>query len=432
MLPERVETLIVGAGQAGIAMSAHLGGCGVPDLVLERHRIAERWRSERWESLVANGPAWHDRFPDMEYSRSTPDSFPGKEEVADYLVAYAERISAPVLSEVEVLAVRKIAGQGRFQVQTSEGDLVADSVVAATGPFQRPVIPSIVPDDVGITQIHSSGYRNPDQLPEGGVLVVGSGSSGAQIAEELLLSGREVVLSVGPHERPPRRYRGQDYVWWLGVLGKWDREAPSQGREHVTISVSGAYGGKTVDFRRLAQRGMNLVGRTESYADGVVSFAPDLKRNIENGDSYYLSVLDQADAYAAETGLSLPEEPDARLIGPDPECMRSPTLSLDLEEAGISNIIWATGYRFDFGWLGVDVFDDRGRPRHRRGISAVPGLYFIGLPWLSCRGSSFIWGVWRDAKFIADHIAIRRNYMEHCGATPGNRLRDRRQVATKT
>ncbi len=416
MSTEKIDTLVVGGGQAGLAMSEHLSNHGVPHLVLERHRIAERWRSERWDSLVANGPAWHDRFPGLEFE-TDPDAFAPKEMVADYFVAYAEKIKAPIRCGVEVKQVRKNAGHPGFRIETSDGVIEANSVVAATGPFQRPVIPPLVPAEAPLMQIHSNAYRNPGQLPDGAVLVVGAGSSGGQIADELLRAGRSVYLSVGPHDRPPRSYRGRDFVWWLGVLGKWDAAAPGPGTEHVTISVSGAHGGHTVDFRSYAARGMQLVGRTESCADGLIRFAPDLRQNLEAGDANYLSVLDEADAYVERNGLDLSEEPEAREIGPDPDCVTNPIMQLDLAEAGVTSIIWATGFALDYGWLQVDAFDEDGKPKHQRGVSAEPGIYFLGLPWQSRRGSSFIWGVWHDAKFIADQIAIQRSYLAYRSAT---------------
>jgi putative flavoprotein involved in K+ transport len=394
-------------------MSEHLSCHGLAHLVLERHRIAERWRTERWDSLVANGPAWHDRFPTREFSDSGPDDFPPKEEVAAYFEAFAKQIKAPIRCGVDVTQARRDDSGRGFRVETSEGVIQARNLVAATGPFQKPILPPIVPAEAGIHQIHSNGYRNPGQLPEGAVLVVGAGSSGVQIADELLRSGKRVYLSVGPHDRPPRRYRGHDFVWWLGVLGKWDAETPNPGTEHVTIAVSGAHGGQTVDFRRLAQRGMTLLGRTEGYAGGRLSFAPDLAKNIAAGDANYLSLLDEADAYVEREGLDLPEEPEARRIAPDPDCVTRPILDLDLAEAGVTAIVWATGYAFDFSWLKVDgVFDERGKPRHHRGVSTLPGLYFLGLPWLARRGSSFIWGVWVDAKNLAAEIAERSGSAE--------------------
>jgi putative flavoprotein involved in K+ transport len=410
---EKIDTLVVGAGQAGVAMSEHLSKSGVPHLVLERSRIAERWRTERWDSLVANGPAWHDRFTGLEFSDTDAEAFATKESVADYFVAYAEKFDAPIRCGVEVKEVRRQEGRPGFRVETSDGVIEANHVVAATGPFQRPIMPAIVPDDAGIMQMHSNTYRNPGQLPEGGVLVVGAGSSGAQIADELRRSGKKVYLSVGPHDRPPRSYRNRDFVWWLGVLGKWDADTPPAGAEHVTISVSGAHGGQTVDFRRLAAEGMLLVGRTNAYKDGVLSFGTDLCDNIAHGDANYLSVLDEADAYIAGNGLDLPPEPEARVIGPDPDCMTHPILDLDLVEAGITTIIWATGFAVDYSRLQADTFDDKGRPIHQRGIANEPGIYFVGLPWLSRRGSSFIWGVWHDAKFIADQISKDRMYLAY-------------------
>ena len=413
MAVEKTETLVIGAGQAGIAMSEHLTAGGIPHLVLERARIAERWRSARWDSLVANGPAWHDRFPGLDVAGVDPDAFAPKEAVAEYFADYAQKFGAPVRCGVAVTRVRRLARRPGFHVETSEGEIEADTVVVATGPFQDPAIPAIVPSDAPVRQLHSSLYRNPGALPEGAVLVVGAGSSGTQIADELLRAGRRVFLSVGPHERPPRAYRGRDFVWWLGVLGKWDIQASAPGTEHVTIAVSGAEGGRTMDFRRLAAAGMTLVGRTEAYADGVLRFAPGLAETIARGDAYYTALLDEADAFVIRNGLDLPEEPGARVFAADPPCVTAPLATLDMAAEGISTIVWATGFSSDYSWLEVDAFDAEGRPKHQRGVSAESGLYFLGLPWLSGRGSSFIWGVWHDARFLADHIRTRGHYLRY-------------------
>ncbi|MDR3506176.1 MAG: NAD(P)/FAD-dependent oxidoreductase [Acidocella sp.] len=405
MSVEKVETLVIGAGQAGIAMSEHLGKRGVPHLVVERKRIAERWRSERWDSLVANGPAWHDRFPNKLFDKTEPDGFAPASQIVDYLVEYAEQVKAPVRTGVEITSLRK---EGEvFIAETADGVIEAKNVVTATGPFQKPVIPPVVPADAGIAQIHSANYHNPAQLPEGAVLVIGAGSSGVQIADELRRAGRKVYLSVGPHDRPPRRYRGKDFVWWLGALGQWNIEALQPGLEHVTIAVSGARGGHTVDFRELAASGITLVGLTQNYQDGVLSFSGDLEKNIAAGDANYLGMLQAADAYIAREGLDFPEEPEAHHLGPMPACATDPLLTLDLAEAGVTSIVWATGYALDFSWIKLDIFEPNGRPRHKRGVSEVPGLYFLGLAWLSRRASPFIWGVWHDADYLAEQIAAR-------------------------
>lgn len=415
MAVEKIDTLVIGAGQAGIAMSEHLSRMDVAHIVLERSRIAERWRSERWDSLVANGPAWHDRFPGMEFEGIGPDGFPGKEAVADYLVAYADRIGAPIRTGVDVRRAERLKGRKGFRVETSGGVIETKRIVAATGPFQKPIVPEIIPEDAGVMQIHSAQYRNPDQLREGAVLVVGAGSSGVQIADELNRAGRRTYLSVGPHDRPPRRYRGRDFVWWLGVLGKWDMATPPEGAEHVTIAVSGARGGHTVDFRAMAAQGVILTGRTIGCDAGVVAFAGDAVENITAGDANYLSVLDEADAYVVRNGLDLPQEPEARELGPMPECLSEPITALNLEAEGVGTIIWATGFGVDYDWLKVDTFDGAGRPMHQRGVSQEEGVYFLGLPWQSRRGSSFLWGVWHDAKYIADQIGIQRGYEAYQG-----------------
>lgn len=412
---EKTDTLVVGGGQAGIAMSEHLGRAGVPHLVFEKSRTAEAWRTARWDALVANGPAWHDRFPGLEFEGCAPDEFVTKDRFAQYLVDYATKFNAPIREGVEVIEATRLPGQGGFLVKTSQGDIQARRIVAATGAFQHPVFPPIVPEFANVHQIHSFYYKNPEQLPEGAVMVVGAGSSGAQIADELNRAGRKVFLSVGPHDRPPRRYRGRDNVWWLGVLGLWDAAAPKPGAEHVTIAVSGARGGHTMDFRRLGGEGVTLVGRTKSFANGELSFEDDLVANVAAGDANYLQVLDMADAYVARMGLDLPQDPDARIMFPDPESLQHPLGALNLAKEGISTIIWATGFRQDFAWLKVDGFDERGAPIHQRGVSIEPDVYFLGLPWQSRRGSSFLWGVWHDAKHVADQIAIQRSYMLYDG-----------------
>ncbi|MEL7153018.1 MAG: NAD(P)/FAD-dependent oxidoreductase [Pseudomonadota bacterium] len=413
---EETDTVVVGAGQAGLAMSAHLSANDISHIVLERDRIAEAWRTSRWDSLVANGPAWHDRFPALEIEGIDPHSFAAKDRMAQYFEDFARKIDAPIRCGVSVSLVTRRQNESGFVVETSEGSISASNVVAATGPFQSPIIPPIVPEIEGIVQMHSNSYRNPDQLEPGGVLVIGAGSSGTQIAEELMRAGRNIWLSVGPHNRPPRAYRGLDFCWWLGVLREWDVPTLDPATAHITIAVSGANGGKTVDFRNLANQGMTLVGMAEGFADGVLRFAPDLADNIRRGDENHLGMLARADAYAAENGLNLPEEPEAHRIGPDPDCVTNPVLELDLAGNGITTILWATGYATDFSWLQVNALDESGKPAHHRGVSTAPGVYFLGLPWLSRRASSFIWGVWHDAKFLADHIDQRRKYLAHPGS----------------
>lgn len=416
MMPaEKTDTIVVGGGQAGIAMSEHLTANAVPHIVLEKSRTAEAWRTGRWDSLVANGPAWHDRFPNLKFDGNEPDEFVSKDRFAQYLVDYATMIRAPIREGVEVLEAVRRPGEGGFQVKTSAGEIFAKRIVAATGAFQHPVIPPLVPENADLTQIHSFHYKNPGDLPEGAVMVVGAGSSGSQIADELNRAGRKVFLAVGPHDRPPRRYRGRDFVWWLGVLGLWDIAAMKPGTEHVTISVSGAYGGRTMDFRRLGGEGVILTGRATGYDNGVLSVGGDLAANIAGGDANYREMLDLADAYVERTGLDLPEEPEARESFPDPEHLTSPLSQVDLKAEGISTIIWATGFARDYDWLKVDAFDEKGAPLHQRGVSVAPDVYFLGLPWQSRRGSTFLWGVWHDAKYVADQIAIQRSYLTYDG-----------------
>lgn len=402
---EQVETLIIGGGQAGLAMSEQLTRRGLPHLVVERHRIVERWRTERWDGLHANGPAWSDSMPGYPIPGVGSDAFATRDQIVDYFIAYADTIKAPVRCGVAVTALYAREEGAGFRAETSHGPIEATNVVAATGPFQRPAVPAIVPPDADVYQLHASRYRNPGQLPDGAVLVVGTGSSGAQIAEELLQAGRRVYLSVGRHIRLPRRYRGHDFVWWMDMQGLWHLPVGEQTPGHIPLAFSGAYGGVSVNYRDLAARGVALVGRAVSFRDGEMRFAQDLETNLAEGDRSCLAFLDQADAFAALRGLDLPEEPEARIIAADLSCVVKPPQALRLRDAEIGSIVWATGYTLDFGWLKVPVLDEGGAPVQRRGVTAVPGLYFLGLAWLSKRTSSFICGVGHDAAWLAEQIA---------------------------
>lgn len=406
-----VDTLVVGSGQAGIAMSEHLGHLGIEHIVLEKDRIAEAWRTRRWDSLVANGPCWHDKFPNMDFPHD-PDSFVPHGEVAEYFENYAKMIDAPIETGVEVQNIVKNKHKKGFSVSTNKGTLLANNIVVATGPFQKPLIPKIAPQDTSLYQIHSDHYKNPEQLPEGAVLVVGAGSSGVQIASELNSTGKKVYLSVGPHERPPRKYRDRDNVWWLGVLGTWHETTPPQ-RPIKGFAVSGMNGGQSVDFRKMGHEGIHLVGMTKAFTDNTVSFNDDLVDNIVSAEQSYLDNLEEMDRYIDNNGLDLPKEPEAKVFMEMPECMTAPIEALDFEKDNITSIIWASGFGYDYHWLDFDIFTDNGAPIHNRGITSEPGLYFVGLPYLSGKGSSFIWGVWHDAKRIAEYIDIQRHYQRY-------------------
>lgn len=406
-----VDTVVVGAGQAGVAMSEHLASLGISHVVLEKNRIAEAWRTRRWDSLVANGPCWHDRFPGLEFN-ADPDSFVHHDKVADYFEDYAKKFNLPIHTGVSVNKAYKSENRLGFTVETSEGTIYTQRIVSATGAFQKAVIPPVALKEPSFYQIHSDQYKNPQQLPDGAVLVIGAGSSGVQIADEINRSGKKVYLSVGQHERPPRNYRNRDNVWWLGVLGGWDFMRTDNG-PLKGLAVSGAHGGINIDFRELAKQGITLVGMTDSFADNTIKFKNDLKQNLEDADKALFAFYDEADAYVTKNGLDLPAEPQARHQLPNPECVVNPILELDMAEAGITSVIWASGFSYDFNWLQVNAFDEFNKPKHKQGISPERGVYFLGLPYLTGRGSSFIWGVWHDAKHIAEHIDIQRKYLEY-------------------
>ncbi|MEJ0078611.1 MAG: NAD(P)-binding domain-containing protein [Alphaproteobacteria bacterium] len=406
MATERVDTLIIGAGQAGLAMSHMLSRRGCGHLVVERHRIAERWRSERWDGLRFQFPNWSVQLPDFAFAHRDADAFAASPDIVDFLCAYADFAKAPVRCGVDVTALRR-DGAG-FVAETSTGPIASSNVVIATGPYQRAITPPLAKDVSSVFQVHASRYTNPDQLPPGAVLVVGSGASGAQIAEELARAGRRVFISVGRHKRMPRRYRGRDLIWWLSELGLDQTPVEKRGPDRALPLITGAYGGHTIDFRDYAAQGMTLLGHVTAARDGAMDFAADVAATLAAGDTTYLAFLDLVDSHIERSGLDMPAEPDARVFRADPPCVTAPLTHLTFADAGISAIIWATGYGVDFGWIGLPVFDGRGEPVHRRGVTDIPGLYFLGLQWLSRMNSSFLSGVGEDAAFLAGHISMRQ------------------------
>lgn len=416
MLPKEIDTVVVGGGQSGIAASEHLRRNDIAHVVLERCRIVERWRTQRWDSLVANGPAWHDRFPSLKFADISSDEFASKKQIVDYFEAYAKLIDAPVLSGIDVIKVNTNDDKMgyRFKLYTPDSVIYSKNVIVATGPFQIPSVPQFWKAECcDLFNIHSSEYHKPSDLPEGAVLVVGGGSSGSQIADELQRSGRKVFLSIGKHERPPRSYRGRDLVWWFGVLGTWAETKSGLGSEHVTIAVSGSRGGFTIDFREMANRGIILLGKLKMLSCSNIKFHNDLQRNLDYGDVLFNEFLDAADAYIVNNNLNFPRDCHSRARVHDSTFITNPIYELDIIKENIKSIIWSTGFKTDYSWLEFDVFDSRGNVVHKRGVTSVPGLYFVGLPWLFNRSSSFIWGTWYDSKFIVEDILIKRKHFTY-------------------
>jgi putative flavoprotein involved in K+ transport len=404
---ERVETLIIGGGQAGLTMSHMLSKRGRPHLVVERNRVAERWRSERWDGLHFQFPNWSVNLPDFPYADSDPDGFATKQDVLKYLEAYAEFVKPPLRAGVNVTRLRRHPSGNGFIADTPAGLIECNNVVVATGPYQRPKMPELLRDHKDLFQVHAANYTNPAQLPPGAVLVVGSGASGAQITEELMRAGRRVFLSVGRHRRVPRRYRGRDLMWWLYALGRDKMTAEERGPDRLLPLITGAYGGHTVDLRQFAADGATLLGHLAGAGDGVLQFANDLAENIRQGDATYNMFLNMADAHVASAGLDLPADPAAHERLPKPSGLDTPPAQLDLRAESINAVIWATGYTLDFGWIDMPAIKPDGEPIHRHGVAEIPGLYFIGLQWLSKMMSSFLSGVGDDAARLADLIAQR-------------------------
>ena len=406
----RTEAVVIGGGQAGLAMSRCLAQHGIDHVVLERGRVGERWRSERWDSLRLLSPNWHTRLPGFRYDGPDPDGFMRTGELVGLLERYARTIDAPVEERTTVLGVEP-GGPG-YRVETDRGGFEARSVVIATGHCDVPDVPRVaagLPPD--IVQLAPSRYRRASQLPAGGVLVVGASASGVQLADEIHASGRPVTLAAGRHNRLPRVYRGRDIVWWLDAMGVFDEAAEDEpdlarARRQPSLQLVGRPDRATLDLPALERRGVRLAGRLTAIDGGRARFADDLVAHTAAADARLARLLQKIDAFAATSGLDGevgPPEPFTPFLWPSP----APT-ELDLRQAGIRSVVWATGYRREYPWLRVPVLDEVGEIRHSGGVTPAPGLYVIGLYFLRRRKSSFIDGVGQDAIELAAHLASHR------------------------
>ena len=374
-------------------------------MVLDRGRIGDTWRRS-WDSFCLVTPNWFCQLPGFPYDGDEPHGFMLRDEIVAYVERFAKSFEPPHRGAVEVRRVEPSSNGGRFSLDTSEGVFGADNVIIAVGTHQQPNLPAWsgkLADD--IVQLHTYNYRNPAQLPDGAVLVVGSGQSGCQVVEDLLGEKREVHLCVGKAGRIPRRYRGRDILEWEDVTGYLEtpvdeHPAGRAVRFKPHPHLSGRDGGRTIDLRRLALDGVRLHGHLVDAEGYQVRFADDLAENLDAIDETCREGLAKTDEYIAENGIDAPES-DLKPVDwrPEPE-----PAALDLRQAGIGSVIYGTGFRFDFGWIDLPVFDERRYPRYERGVTEVPGLYFVGLHWLHTAGSGLFYQVGRDAEYVVDHL----------------------------
>lgn len=406
-MKDHYPVIVIGGGQAGLSISYLLKKQAIEHAVLERETIAHAWQHKRWDSFCLVTPNWQCQLPGFAYQGADPDGFMVRDQIVEYIRAYAASFSPPITEGVEVRRLKRAADDSGYRLETSIGDMSADQVVVAVGGYHSPSIPSYahrLPKDV--MQIHAAQYKNPEMMPPGDVLIVGSGQSGCQIAEDLHLAGRKVHLCVGGAPRVARRYRGKDVVEWLHMMGYYnipvEKHPLKEGvRGRTNHYVTGRDGGRDIDLRLFAKQGMHLYGRLLDIESETLQLADDLKRNLDSADDVSASIKKSIDAYIEKEHISAPAEAPYVPVW-------EPRRSIDLlnwRQAGIRSVIWSIGYRGDFRWIDVPVFDGRGYPGHYRGVTPSPGLYFLGLPWLHTWGSGRFSGIARDAEFIAGRIS---------------------------
>lgn len=407
---------MIGAGHAGLAMSRCLAERSIDHVVLERGEVANTWRNERWDSLRLLTPNWQSRLPGFSYSGDDPDGYRTVPEVIRFIEGYAKAISAPVETSTRVTSVR--ANETGYRVQTDRGDWQCRAVVLASGACNLPDIPAIadaVP--LSVDRLSAQLYRNPTQLADGGVLVVGASASGTQIAHELQRSGRQVYLSVGEHIRAPRMYRGKDIQWWMDAAGvhheRYDAiDDIARARRVPSLQLAGTVDRSTLDLNALADIGVRVVGRLAGIANGKAQFAGSLRNMCAMSDLKMNRLLDTFDGWASAHGIDGTVAPPHRL--PPTRVEDSPPLGMDLANGTIRTIIWATGYRPDYAWLELPVLDRKGMVRHDGGVADRPGLYMMGLHFMRRRKSSLIDGAGDDARELSEHLAA---YLDGRSAT---------------
>ncbi|MEO0536467.1 MAG: MSMEG_0569 family flavin-dependent oxidoreductase [Cyanobacteria bacterium P01_A01_bin.123] len=407
------DVIIVGGGQSGLSMSYCLKERGIEHLVFEKHQIGHAWRNQRWDSFCLVTPNWQCQLPGFSYPGETANGFMVRDDIVQYIEDYARSFQPPVKEGVTVHRVKQ-EGRERFHLTTSIGEYTANRVVIATGGYHKPKIPMFsarLPNP--ILQLHSSQYKNPAMLPEGAVLVVGTGQSGCQIAEDLHLAGKQVHLCVGSAPRSPRRYRGKDVVDWLDQMGYYDLpvdEHPQKEtvRHKTNHYLTGRDGGREIDLRQFALEGMQLHGRLTNIEGAQLHFDDTLKQNLDQADAVSNSIKHTIDTFIDQNHISAPPGDRYQPIWEPQDSLSS----LDFIAANIKSVIWSIGYHTDFSWIDVPVFDGKGYPGHDRGVTPVKGLYFLGLPWLYTWGSGRFSGVARDARYLADYMVMARRKVQ--------------------